>query len=123
MDSVPRLVEDDSITDEHQRQRRQVLEGTRHLGGTIAALGWLAAFIGLLITLYVRSELAQAPAEPPAHWAALTSPLLLAIVGVGVAGLGHLLRALPAISGFAEPAGPRSPGLSEFIRTMRARKG
>ena len=117
-------MEDDPITDDNQRQRKQVLEGIRHLGGTIAALGWLAAFIGLLITLYVRSELAQAPADPPAHWAALTSPLLLAVVGVGVAGLGHLLRAVPAICGFPDStSGPGSRSMSEFIRTMRAHKG
>ena len=117
-------MEDDPKVDEHQQRRQQVLEGTRHLGGTIAALGWLAAFIGLLITLYVRSELAQAPADPPAHWAALSSPLLLAIVGVGVAGLGHLLRAMPAICGFAEStSGPGPRSVSDFIRTMRAHKG
>ena len=117
-------MEDDPITDERQQRRQQVLEGTRHLGGTIAALGWLAAFIGLLITLYVRSELAQTPADPPAHWAALSSPLLLAIVGVGVAGLGHLLRAVPAICGFPDStSGPGSRSLSEFVRTMRAHKG
>ncbi|CAN5189256.1 hypothetical protein BH24ACT1_BH24ACT1_09230 [soil metagenome] len=117
-------MENEQIVDEHQRRRQELLEGSRHLGGTIAALGWLAAFLGLLITLYVRSELAQAPADPPAHWAALASPLLLAIVGVGVAGLGHLLRALPAICGIPEPTpGPGPRSVNDFIRTMRAHKG
>lgn len=103
-------MEDDPTADEHQQRRQQLLEGTGHLGGTIAALGWLAAVIGLLITLYVRFELAQAPADRPTHWAALSSPLLLAIVGVGVAGLGHLLRALPAICGLPEWGVGTGPG-------------
>lgn len=100
------------------------MEGTRHLGGTIAGLGWLATFVGLLITLYVRAELAESPADPSAHWATLASPLLLAIAGVGVAGLGHLLRALPAICGIPEStSGPGPRNINDFIRTMRAHKG
>ena len=107
---------------EEQSRRREILDGARHIGGTIVGLGWLAAFTGLLITVNVRADLAQAPTEPSAHWAALATPLLLCAVGVGVAGLGHLLRALPAICGMADESGPRPRNLSDFIQSMRARQ-
>lgn len=111
------------MAQEQESRRREILEGARHLGGTIVGLGWLAAFIGLLITVNVRADLAQVPTEPPAHWAALATPLLLCAVGVGVAGLGHLMRALPAICGMAEASGSRPRNLSDFIQSMRARQG
>lgn len=111
------------MADEGQGRRREILEGARHLGGTIAGLGWLAAFIGLLITVNVRADLAAVPTQAPAHWAALASPLLLCVAGVGVAGVGHLLRALPAICGINQTdSGPRPRNLGDFIQSMRARQ-
>ncbi len=106
--------------------RRERLESLLRLGSVIATVGWLVAFVGLLIAIRWQGVLAAAQAQPGVRLEALVLPLLLSSAGVGLAGLGHLLRIVPVICGTAAPqpettGPPRSFGA--FLRTMRSHEG
>ncbi len=106
--------------------RRERLESLLRLGSVIATVGWLVAFVGLLIAIRWQGVLAATQPQPGVRLEALALPLLLSSAGIGLVGLGHLLRIVPVISGMAAPE-PGTPGpprsLGAFLRTMRSHEG
>lgn len=99
------------------------MDGLARVGTLIAAIGWFVAFLGVLIAIRWQGALSQGGAQPAARLEALPPPLLLAAFGVGLAGLGHLLRIVPVMSGMPAPdqATTGRPGsLAAFLRTMRS---
>ncbi len=114
-------METEQDRDEQQGWRRERLEGAGRLGTSVAALGWLVAGLGLLITVQGQAALGQVRADSSTRWQALVLPLLLSAIGVGVAGVGHLLRALPAICGMPAPeSGSGQRTFGDFLQSMRA---
>ncbi|MGI8758658.1 MAG: hypothetical protein ACR2K0_05075 [Acidimicrobiales bacterium] len=122
---MPELAESHGDEDQNAAWRQERLEGLGRLGGVVAALGWFAAFLGLLIAIRWQGLLSQVGAQPVARLEALAPPLLLGVAGVGLAGFGRLLRIVPVICGGSEPGAesgrPRS--LAAFLRTMRSHQG
>jgi hypothetical protein len=123
MADPPELRSDD---DPDAAWRRERLESLLRLGSVIATVGWLVAFAGLLIAIRWQGELAATQPQPGVRLEALALPLLLSSAGVGLVGLGHLLRIVPVISGMAAPE-PGTPGpprsFGAFLRTMRSHEG
>ena len=118
--------------DQDATWRQERLQALLRLGSIIATVGWLVAFVGLLIAIRWQVALAQLGAQPVARLEALASPLLLSAAGVGLGGLGHLLRIVPVICGLPAPTpgappAPGTPGpprsLRAFLRTMRSHEG
>lgn len=115
-----------SDEDEHAAWRRQRLEALLRLGSVITTVGWLVAFVGLVIAVRWQGLLVSSPAQPAIRLEALVLPLLLSAAGVGLAGLGHLLGIVPVVCGVAPPTpgGPAPPrSFGSFLRTMRSHEG
>jgi hypothetical protein len=101
--------------------RRERLESLGRLGTAIAALGWFVAFVGLLVTIRLQGLLSQVATQPSARLEALAPPLLLSAIGVGLAGLGHLLSTVPAMCGMPAPKSTGRPrSLAAFLHAMRS---
>ena len=129
---MPERGEQSGDEERDARWRQERLQALMRLGSIIVTVGWVVAFVGLLIAIRWQVVLAQLGAQPAARLEALASPLLLGAAGVGLGGLGHLLRIVPVICGLPAPApgAPPAPGdpgpprsLSAFLRTMRSHEG
>jgi hypothetical protein len=123
---MPDAPESSHDEDRDAAWREERLQALLRLGSIIATVGWLVTFLGLLIAIRWQLVLGALGAQPAVRFEALASPLLLAAAGVGLGGLGHLLRIVPVVCGIAAPT-PGAPGpprsLAAFLRTMRSHAG
>jgi hypothetical protein len=116
---------DHAADDEDAAWRQERMDGLARVGTIIAAVGWFVAFLGVLIAIRWQGVLSQGGAQPIARLEALPPPLLLAAFGVGLAGLGHVLRIVPVMSGMPAPhpgTTGRPGSFAAFLRTMRSQQ-